>query len=75
MEDAATFPTNEFDWPSKVNKVRKIFVKWGGGRKQRNSLTATAGKHKNYENWEYFTYCNGILPKRKPIFYSNIFFG
>ena len=31
MQDAATFPTNEFDWPSKVNKVRKIFVKRGGG--------------------------------------------
>ena len=29
MQDATTFPTNESDCWSKVNKVRKIFVKPG----------------------------------------------
>ena len=31
MQDATTFPTNESDWSKKVNKVRKILVKRGGG--------------------------------------------
>ena len=32
---ATTFPTNEYDWSSKVKKVRKIFVKpLGEGREE-----------------------------------------
>ena len=26
-QDATTFPTNECDWPTKVNKVQKILVR------------------------------------------------
>ena len=31
MQDATTFPTNESNWSTKVNTVRKILVKRGGG--------------------------------------------
>ena len=34
MRDVTTFPTNESDWLSKVNKVQNIFVKRGGGRRR-----------------------------------------
>ena len=48
-----TFPTNESDWSRKVNKVKKILVK-PGGRKPRNSLTATAAKYKKNEQLEIY---------------------
>ena len=53
-----TFPTNESYWSSKVNKVRKSFVKrGGGGRKPRNYLTATAGEHKKLRKLEIRKLC------------------
>ena len=53
MQDATTFPTNASDWSTKVNKVRKIWVK-PGRRKPRNSLTATAEKYKIFEKLEIY---------------------
>ena len=43
--DATTFPTIESEWTSKENKVKKIFIKPGGG--------AQFFDTKNYENWKY----------------------
>ena len=53
MQDATTFPTNESDWSTKLNKVRKILVK-PGGEEPRNSLTATAEKYKICEKLEIY---------------------
>ena len=75
MRDAPTFLTNESDWSSKVNKIRKIFCKTGGGE-LRNFLTATAAKHKKYEKWKYL-YENYVVcvhsTDKQVTFYTQIF--